>query len=194
MMKPMTTLVASGVIFVLVGGLAGYLYGVNSTPRETTTELSTSPSVYTQVSDSFANHMLFLSERNATAIASQYSENATVTWFGAISMYGLSGVYNRTDIPILMRVSFIGKGTSFAIGNVTRTILVVSADSATVNSTFEIFGRGLYIVAIPGPVYTAFNGTVSAHDSYAYSAPNNSWQISNETWSFTSFNTNEPTA
>jgi hypothetical protein len=197
-MKPRTALVASGVIVLLVGALAGYLYGVDSTPRATTTELSTvtvstSGSPYDQVADSFANHMLSLSKRNATEIASQYAEDATVTWVGAIDEYGLAGLYNRTEIPLLMRESFIGKGTSFTMGDLTLAITVISADSATVNSTFEIFGQGLYVAAIPGPVYTAFNATVSAEDSYAYSTPNNAWQISNETWSFTSFNTNEPT-
>jgi hypothetical protein len=198
-MNPRTALVASGVIALLVGALAGYLYGIDSTPRATTTELSTvtvstSASAYDQVADSFANHMLFLSERNATAIASQYAGNATVTWVEAIGEYGLAGLYNRTEIPLLMRVSFIGKGTSFTTGNLTLAITVISADSATVNSTFEIFGQGFYVAAIPGPVYTAFNATVSAEDSYAYSMPNNAWLISNETWSFTSFNTNEPAA
>jgi hypothetical protein len=186
-MKPRTAVVASGVIVLLVGALAGYLYGVDSTPRATTTGLSTvtvstSGSAYDQVADSFANHMLSLSERNAT-----------VTWVGAVDEYGLAGLYNRTEIPLLMRESFIGKGTSFTMGNLTLAITVISADSATVNSTFEIFGQGLYVAAIPGPVYTAFNATVSAEDSYAYSTPNNAWLISNETWSFTSFNTNEPT-
>ena len=185
---------ASGVILLLVGALAGYLYGVDSAPRATTTELSTvtistPASAYDQVADSFANHMLFLSERNATAIASQYAGNATVTWNGAGNndVGGLAGLYNATEILLLMRVSFIGKAGSFTIGNVTRIIGVVSADSATVNSSFSFFGQD-YFFGIPGGYGTAFNGTVSARDSCVYSAPNSAWMISNETWSFTSFN------
>jgi hypothetical protein len=192
-MQLRTALVAGGVIALLVGALAGYIYGVDSTARETTTELSTttvstSGSAYDQVADSFANHILFLSERNATEIANQYAENATVSWFGAEGAGGLGGFYNRTEIPLLMRQSFIGKEASFAIGNVTRAITVTSADSAVVNSTFEMFGQGYYVVAIPGMAWGAFNATVSAHDSFAYSAPSETWLISNETWSFTSFN------
>jgi hypothetical protein len=87
-MKPRRALVASGVIVLLVGALVGYLYGVDSTPRATTelstVTVSTSGSAYDQVADSFANHILSLSERNATEIASQYAQNATVTWMGAI--------------------------------------------------------------------------------------------------------------
>jgi hypothetical protein len=191
-MNPRTALVPIGVIALLVGGLAGYLYGVDSAPRETTTGLSTvtisiSASAHDQVADSFANHILFLAERNATAIASQYAENATVIWTGVLGG-GAGGLYNSTEIPILMSKSFIGREASFSIGNVNRTITVTSADSATVDSTFDVFGQGEYVVAIPGLAWTAFNATVSAHDSYVYSVPNDAWMISNETWNFTSFN------
>lgn len=177
---------------MLIGAIAGYLYGADSTLR-TTTEfstitVSTSANAYDQVADSFANHILFLSERNATAIASQYAENATVIWTGAQDGGGLGGLYNRTEIPVLMSEGYIGKEHSFAIGSVNRTITIVSNRSATVDSTFNLFGQGEYIVAIPGLGWNAFNATVSAHDSYVYSAPNNAWMISNETWNFTSFN------
>src|SRR4029077_5880993 len=191
-MNPRTTLIASGVILLLVGGLAGYLYGVDSTPRATTTEVctvtvSTSASAYDQVADSFANHMLLLSERNATALADLYARNATLIWAGARGVGGLAGLYNGTNILLLMRASFISKAGLFTIGNVTRTITVISAGSVAVNSAFNVFGRD-YNFAFPRGSWTSFNGTVSAHDSYVYSAPNNAWLISNETWSFTSFN------
>ncbi|MDG6926756.1 MAG: hypothetical protein JRN09_09420 [Nitrososphaerota archaeon] len=194
-MNPRTALAAVGAVALLVGGLAGYLYGIDSTPRETTTELSTvtvstSASAYDQVAESFADHMLFLSERNATAIASQYTGNGTVYWYGVLGVGGLAGFYNSTrNILTLMRESFIGNETSFAIGNVTRTIAVTSANSAVVNSTFDVCGQGDYIVAIPGSLWSAFNATVSARDSYVYSASENAWLISNETWDFTNFNT-----
>ena len=86
-----------------------------------------------------------------------------------------------------MRVSFIGGPCGFVtIGNVTRIIGVVSADSATVNSSFS-FWAGL-LLWYSGRLRDHFNGTVSARDSCVYSAPNSAWIISNETWSFTSFN------
>lgn len=192
-MNPRTALVAVGVIALLVGGLAGYLYGAGSTPRETTTVMSTvtvstSASAYDQVAESFADHILFLSERNATAMGSQYAGNATVMWYGAMNAGGLAGRYNGKEIPLIIHGSFIGRETSFAIGDVSRAIRVTSPTSATVDSTFSIFGQGVY--PAPGLAWTAFNATVSAQDSYMYSGTKGAWVISNETWNFTSFNTN----
>lgn len=193
-MAPRTALVVGGMIMLLVGGLAGYLYGVDSTPSITTTVLSTttatltisaSATPYDQLAESFANHMFFLSERNATAIASQYAQNATVVWTGKSE--GFDGLYNRTTIPLLMQKSFIGRGGSFGIGGVTRSMVNVSAASATVDSTFDIFGQD-YNFFPPGGFATTFNGTISAQDSYVYSIANDAWLISNETWNFTTFN------
>jgi hypothetical protein len=179
-------------VAISLGG--GYLYGLDSRPGATTTELSTTTvptpaGANEAIASSFANHILFLSARNSTAIASQYAENATVTWAGVQGAGGFEGIYNRTEIPVLMNESFIGGETSFTISNVNRFISVASGDSAEVYSTFAISGQGDFLVAIPGLEWSAFNATVSAHDSYVYSAPNSTSMISNETWIFTSFNT-----
>jgi len=173
----------------LVGALAGYLYGVNSTTTKTTTA-STSLDAYEQVADSFANHMLSISSRNASAIASQYESNASVIWTGqgttGLAFGGMGGTYvGANDIFIIMNASFIGQGSSFAVGSVTHTIVATSDDSAEVNSSFAFFGQN---TSLGGN----FNGTVSAQDSYVYSASNGGWLISRETWNFLSFNARGP--
>jgi len=191
-MNSRAVLLGVGVVLLLVGALAGYLYGVDSTPAKTTTATSTttvsaSLDAYDQVANSFADHMLFISSRNASAIVSQYEANATVTWSGKNNAGGLAGFYNGTKVIfILMNNSFIGRGSSFAIGNVTHSIVDVSDDSAMVNSSFALLGQSG--VASMGN----FNGTVSAQDFYVYSAANGGWLISQETWNFLSFNARGP--
>jgi hypothetical protein len=188
---------AAVAILMAVSLAAGYLYGVDSTPRATTTLSTTTTSIQgaynqVQVVRSFANHMLYLSERNATAIASQYAENATVTWLGVMGAGGLGGVYNGTQIPVLLRASFICNDTSetsFTISDVNSFIAGYSSGSVTVYSTLDMAGQGFHVVAIPGLEWSAFNATVSAQDSFVYSASSGAWMISNETWIFTSFNT-----
>jgi hypothetical protein len=196
-MNSRMVVVTGGVILLLVGALAGYLYGVNSTPTKTTTAVtmttatltttftapSTSLDASEQVSNSFASHMLFLSERNAFATVGQYEENATVTWTG--NPGGLQGFYSGTgEIFLLMNASFISRADSFSVGNVTHTLVDISADSAVVNSSFDISGQKYNF----GFRYaSSFNGTVSAQDSYVYSSSQSAWMISSETWNFLNF-------
>jgi hypothetical protein len=98
-MNSKMVLLSAVVVLLFVGALAGYLFGVDWTPLKTTTAVSittmftstvTAPSTsldaYEQVSNSFASHMLFLSERNPFAVVSQYEGNATVTWNGKIEI------------------------------------------------------------------------------------------------------------
>jgi hypothetical protein len=173
------------VILLLVIGLAGYLYGVSSRPEGTTTTIiTTSQSITDQITDAFAKHMLLLSERNPSAIQSQYAESANVTWMG--NSGGLAGVYNRTDILILMKVSFIGRTSSFSIGDVAHKIDSPSPAYTVVHSNFTFYGRN-YNFGLHIGYGSSFNGTVSARDLFVYSASNHIWVISNETWNFTSF-------
>jgi hypothetical protein len=196
-----TAFAVGGAVLLLLGGLAGYLYGVDSTPTKTITTVSTTEATLTttstsvstsliaydqQVTDSFAKHMLLLSERNATAIVSQYEENATVTWMGQTN--GLGGFYNGTKVIfILMNVSFIGRGGSISIGNAAHRIMEMPGDSAMLNSSFAIHVRD-YGVGLQGRFVTTFNATISAQDLFVYSASNHAWLISQETWNFTNFN------
>jgi hypothetical protein len=193
-----------GVVLLLAGALAGYLYGVDSTVTRPTTRVSTttttftttltatspSPDIHEQVANAFANHMLVISSRNAYAIVGQYEKNATVTWTGKAS--GLQGFYNGTKIIfILMNASFISRAGSLSIGNVTHTMVDISKDSAVVNSSFDIFGQNYYI-GLPYGYLASFNYAVSAQDSYAYSSTLGAWLISTETWNFLSFNGQQP--
>ena len=189
-MNSKMVLLSVGVVLLLVGALAGYLYGVNSVSTKTTTSTTTvsaSLDAYERVANSFANHMLFLSSRNASAIVSQYEQNANVTWFGKpLAGFGFAGFYNGTgNIFLLMNTAFIGHGGSFTLGNVTHNVVNISDDSAVVNSSFAFFGQNSYFGT--GFIGNA-NGTVSAQDSYVYSAANGVWLISEEVWNFTSFN------
>jgi hypothetical protein len=106
---------------------------------------------------------------------------ATVTWTGNIG--GLQGFYNGTGVIfLLMNGSFIGRTGSFSVGNVTHTAVGVSADSAVVNSSFDISAQN-YNLGFPY-FYSGFNCTVSAQDSDVYSVPQSAWLISTETWNF----------
>jgi hypothetical protein len=137
--------------------------------------------------------MLFLSERNAFAVVSQYEENATVTWNGKIAFGGLQGLYNgKGVIFLLMNASFsTSRAGPFSIGNVTRTVVDISADSAVVNSSFDIYGQNSsgqsYYLGFPYGYVASFNGTVSAQDFYVYSVSQSAWLISTETWNFLNF-------
>jgi len=128
--------------------------------------------------------MRLLASRNTSAMVGQFEKNASVIWTGDVS--GLTGVYNGTDnIGILFNTSLFGpKSTAFAIGNLTQTILAASGDSAVVNSSFSFLGES----SIEGN----FSGSVSAMDSFVYSAASGSWLISQETWNFLRFNVQFP--
>jgi len=197
-------LLSVGVVLLLVGALAGYLYGVNSMPTKTTTAVTTTTLTTTftatstsldaseQVSNSFASHMLFISERNAFAIVSQYEENATVTWMGNPAPGGLGGFYNGTGVIfLLMNASFISRAGSYSIGNVTHATVDISADSAVVNSSFDISGQN-YNQGFPYGYAATFNSTVSAQDFYVYSVSQGAWLISTETWNFLNFTFQSP--
>jgi hypothetical protein len=142
-MNSRTVFAVSGVILLLVGALLGYLYGTNSAQTTTTTTTSTltatltstlSPTdTYDQVANAFLHRMSFLSSRNVSAIVSQHEANASVVWRGSNPL----GQFNGTkSIFLLMNVSFIGHGDSFAAGNETYTIGIAKQYSAWVNSSF----------------------------------------------------------
>ena len=159
---------------------SAYGIGATRTVTSTTTVVSTVPDVYDQVDNSFANHVLFLSSANASAIASQFESNATVTWTGDIAPF--QGNYvGAGNIFILMNSSIAGRGSIFSVGNVTHSVVGISGDSALVNSSFAFSGKAVSLGA-------TYNGTVSAQDFFVYSAANGTWLISGETWDFITFN------
>jgi hypothetical protein len=189
-MNSRIVLATCGIIFLLVGGFGGYFYGANSIRRETTTTTFTTVSMATdiqsQVFNSLANHMFFLSERNVSAIISQYEKNATIEWMGNAG--GLQGIYNGTsDIFLLMNESFISRAVSFSIGNITSISISISNDSAIVKSSFEIFGQD-YNFGLPYGYVANFNSTILAQDHFAYSSSQKAWLISVESWNYHAFN------
>jgi len=188
------------VLLVLQSATSTGAFGTKTTETETVTKTSTvtaTEKVVDQISASFANHMLLYVSRNVTAIVSQYEGNATLTWTGSATNFartynggaGLAGTYNGTGSITTLLESFFGKfstgtGVNFIIANVTRTIAVTANDSALVNSSFGFAG----VPTINGDII----GTVSAQDSYAYSATSGAWLISRETWNFTTLSFEYP--
>jgi hypothetical protein len=184
-MNSKVVLLSVGVVLLLVGALAGYLYGVTSTPTKTTT-VSTSSDAYNQVVSSFANHILFLSSGNASDIASQFERNATLTWKGDIFPAAAGNYTGAGNIFLVMNSSFfLGRGSSFSVGSVTYTVVGLSDDSALVNSSFAFSGQNVYMGG-------SYNGTISAQDSFVYSGASGAWLISGEIWDFVTANPRGP--
>lgn len=158
--------------------------GFFGTKTETVTSTVTSTErAFDSVNGSFAEHMTLVGSKNVSAIMSQYDRNAIVNWNG--EAVGLAGTYiGAYNVSLLLNrffetfVSGTGGGP-FVIANVTRTIAVTAEGYATVNSTFSFSGQSTQW----GPS----SGTISAQDSYAYSAAAGIWLISRETWTFVSF-------
>jgi hypothetical protein len=104
-----------------VGALAGYFYGIDSTPTSTTTTISmptrtitttlTAPDAYDQVASTYANHLLLLSSKNTSALVSEYESNASVTWTGRVP--GLMSFYNGSKTINLLFNTVLGKMTYF---------------------------------------------------------------------------------
>ncbi len=158
----------------------------------TTTATSTSTSTVTvhavtdQVAAIYASHLLSFGSRNASELAGQYEENASLLWIGRIE--GLQGNYTGQDIHTLYAY-WTAHSLVLYVTNESQPKMQVeatgggnSAESVTVNSTF-IFGGESTIVG-------AFNGTVAAETVYVRLGPGDSsasWLISQETWDFLSY-------
>ena len=154
--------------------------------RIVTTTVTSSQQATGIVSGNFAEHMLLFNSRNLSAIVSEYEGNATVTLTGQAD--GWKGSYTgMANITRFMEGFLFGMSPSgwsydfdsFTAGNVTQAVMARSNNSANVNSTFGFLDQG-----IGGKI----TGTVSAQDSYAYSATNRTWLISHEIWNFTNVN------
>lgn len=142
-----------------------------------------------------AEHMLLLDSRNVSAVVGQYEGNATIAWTseGQCECDGLNGDYaGAANITQLMKQLLLGVnangygfGTeSFMAEDLAQTGAVASSVSVMVNSTFVIVEQSI--------AQGKINGTVSAQDSYAYSATARTWLISRESWDFLSFYVQNP--
>jgi hypothetical protein len=133
------------------------------------------------VSDNFANHLLVFSSGNVSAIISQYEPSASVTWehFACLSgIYPISGNNGSFTDGLDTFFNKVQGLDAVFIGNVSGvTTTSLPNGSLRVNSTFGLRGQG--------PVGN-FTATVSAQDTYTYSASSGTWLISQETWNFMS--------
>jgi hypothetical protein len=181
-MNSKIVLLSVAVVLLLVGALAGYLYGVNSTPTKTTTAtaVTTIPDAYDQVASTYANQLLLLNSKNASAVASRYESNATVEWKGvAMGVEGSGDVGNYTgskNITALLSAFLTHHVGDLLVSNETQTI---GPDGSfwVVNSMFDFAGNSTLV--------GGFKGTIAAQDSYVHVG--NTWLIAGETWNFITY-------
>jgi hypothetical protein len=168
--------------------------GVFGAKTATTTFTSTQEATGL-VSGLYAEHILLLDSRNISAIVDEYEGNATIVRASEAQCEcnSLDGTYTGTaNITQLMKQLLFGVdangfsfGTkSFVAENLTESAAAAPDGSVTVNSTFGFLEQSIAAGKI--------NGTVSAGDSYTYSAASHSWLISRETWDFLSYSVQNP--
>jgi len=176
-MNPKAASLGVGVVLLLVGAFAGYLYGVNSAPAKTTTSVTTVASLngYDQVATAYANQLLLLNSRNASAVASRYESNATIEWTGqavGLEGCGLSGNFTGAkNFTALIGVFQARHEGDLIVSNETQRIQP-GGSHWVVDSTFNFAGNSSLV--------GSFEATVAAQDSYAYIG--NSWLITEEIW------------
>ncbi len=136
--------------------------------------MSTFPDAYDQVASTYADHLLLLEARNASAVTSQYEINATIEWKGLSG--GCDGNYTATGSITKLFDDLLMLSSSFLVSNETQTI-GAEGNNWVVNSTFNFIGNST-IVGI-------FGGRVAAQDSYVSSGQ--TWSIAQETWNFLSY-------
>ncbi len=176
------------IALVLAAALGFVLLKPQSITTVTSTETSTlmpARQAAEIVANTFAKHLLLFTSRNVSAIVSQYQPNANVTWEGGGPC--LSGLYPISDGSFvkLLDLFFQYRFPQFQIwpqgfhtiliGNVTQIRTTELYGSANVNSTFVLKGQD---------ILGNLTSTVSAQDSYRYSATSDTWLISQETWHF----------
>jgi hypothetical protein len=179
------------VLLVLQSVTGGALFGT----KTVTITATTTQQPEGVVSGLFAEHMLLLDSRNVSAIVGQYEGNATITWTsdGQCECNSLNGNYTGiANITHLMNQLLFGTNAngsgfgmqSFMAENLTQKIAATSDVSVMVNSTFAIVEHSI--------AQGNINGTISAQNSYVYSASNRTWLISRESWNFLSYYVQNP--
>ena len=156
--------------------------GVFGTATTTETITSTTTTAYSELSSSFANHLLNVESGNVSLMMTDYEQNATVMWEGKIVQDLGGSSYNETGAGNIASFydEFFGPSgvTNVTITNVTITAVQMKGDGeASVNSTFNLAG--------PSDNFGYLSGTVSAQIEYAKGG-GDMWLISSETWNFMS--------
>lgn len=175
-------LVASGAALMLVVLLVlQLLVGSGPPSTKTVTATVTTSNPNEQVADAYANHLLLLpfSSHYASALVSEYEENATIEWTG-IEAAGTGNISGSNNIGIALG-SFIGKFINFSISAKSQSI-EAKGNVSVVNSTLDFQGHS----SVVGQV----NGMIVAQDVYEHIG--SSWLITRETWNFAQFNEQFP--
>jgi hypothetical protein len=167
-MNPRRAVLGVVVIMLRVGALAGYLYGLHSAPTKSTSETVTD--AFDQVASSYANHLLLLEARNASALLSEYEGNATVQWKGVSG--GCDGNYSGTYMGTLLG-DLLNRSTSLVVSNETQAIQA-EGSQWVVNSTFYVLGNNTAV--------GIFHAAIASKDSYIHDGGR--WMIADETWNF----------
>jgi len=188
-MSPRRVLLGIGVACLLVGALAGFLYGLDSTPTRTSTSISTTtvlsiPDAYDQVASSYANHLLLLDSANTSALTDGYEGNATVEWKG--NSGGCDGNYTGTGEIVAPLTALLANDSQFLVYNETQTISP-AGNHWVVESSFDFAGSSNSNKIATSPYLGTFEGTVDAHDFYVLVG--HAWLIASETWNFLSLDT-----
>lgn len=175
--------VAIAVVVALAIAAAAFVLSPTNPQGNTATQSGTSTQTQQAtdvVGGNFAEHLLLFTSRNATAIVRQYQSDANVTWQQTSCLNGIYPVTGKGNLSQLLDVFFGTYGQGLVIGNVTRSMTTATNGSVIVNSTFGLVAQG-------------FDGnltaSVTAQDSYTYSATSGTWLIAQETWHFLSFDT-----
>ena len=191
-MNSKMVLLSVGMVLLLVGALAGYLYGVNSIPEQTTaavttttttltsvSTVSTVPDAYDQVASTYANQLLLLDAMNTSALVSGYETNATVEWKG--NSGGCDSNYSGTAEIATPLGGLLANDTYFLVSKETQTIRA-EGNYWIVNSTFDFAGNSTANKSIAYPYIGTFRGTIAAQDSYVHVGAR--WLVTSETWNF----------
>jgi hypothetical protein len=204
-----TPLVAIALVAMIAAvGLSAFYYGASTTSRiststltstvdQTTTQTATITSInsitttetfatsagntgITTIDEAYLSHLLDFESHNATAIADDYEENATVNLIGCT--FGLGGMQTgRPDIQLFFN-AFFGPA-SFGTPDISKDSYTVSANQTTaiVNSTFEMKGN---TTMSSYPAFSLYSTNVVLHTSYKQVG--SQWIITDEVWNFTS--------
>lgn len=183
--RPVIPLLA--VVLLLASALGYSLLTSQSRAKTVTSIVTVTRQPPEDFANAFAQHLFVFSSRNVSAIVSQYTLTANVTWNGLMCWDGLypDAGNNSGQYADLLGIVFDESHNPFAatglhsvfVGNMTNVSVTQTGEGTVVNATF-----GLVAEATEGN----FAATVSAQDTYVYSAAAG-WLISGELWHFLNY-------
>jgi hypothetical protein len=139
-----------------------------------------------EVSDAYSIFFQNIESRNATALAAEYQDNATLNVYGYTD--GVGGSYNGSANIFSFYNALLSNGVLATVNlkNVTYGIYVSeTGQSAEVSSMFTMHGSGFFYGGNSENAGT-YNATVRSVTSYALVGEE--WLITSDSWDFTLFN------